>query len=84
MSESARAFCQRCLKAFCDLVEGEAPSDFHQSIKELVDKSPKCRACFESYKKTASLCKKALRGTRGTGRQEALRAFLRQHLRDRD
>jgi|WetSurMetagenome_2_1015567.scaffolds.fasta_scaffold1332237_1 hypothetical protein len=83
MSESARAFCRRCLRAFYDLTEGEAPSAFHRSIKELVEKSPKCRACFASYRKTAALCRQAMRKTPGAVRREALREFLRLRLRDR-
>ena len=84
MSESARVFCQRCLRAFLDLVDGEAPTDFHRSIKELVDKSPKCRACFESYQKTVTLCQKAMHKSRGAARQQALRELLRERLGGRN
>ena len=80
MHERARAVCKRCLRVFLDLMEGEAPTELHRSVKALVEKSPKCRACFASYKKTVTLCKKSLGQGRPSARREELLAALRDKL----
>ena len=84
MKEGARGFCLRCLRAFLELADGQAPTDFHVQVRALVKKSPRCRACFESYKKTSALCRAAWVRARAPERREELRTTLRKRLRPAD
>ena len=80
MPEGAKAFCERCLRAFLDLMEGESPSDFHRTIKKRIEASTRCKACYESYRKTVRLCRKAISRGRSPDSDKRLLEALRRHL----
>ncbi|MBI5508038.1 MAG: hypothetical protein HY903_04725 [Deltaproteobacteria bacterium] len=82
MSEHAKSFCQRCLRAFVDLVDGDTPTEFHRRVRKMVAESPKCRACYESYRKTRGLVRQAVSAPRPGGDEQALLRALRRKLKD--
>ncbi len=70
--------CQKCGLAMGELLDGVEDSTFHQKIRRRVESNPVCRACFDSYKKTAELCRHALSTPVPDAVGDRLATFLRR------
>jgi hypothetical protein len=72
--------CDDCAELFPDLVDGRCDSKRHRDLLALLDARELCRRCFESYRLTTSLCRRALRHSPSPQATERLLAFLRDEV----
>lgn len=72
--------CQICGQVFPDLLDGCQNTPLHKRIAAQIAASPKCTACFESYRKTVALCRKTLAKTDKPGASDKLIDFLREKI----
>lgn len=55
-----RLTCEQCGKLVVDYVDGALPPEDDKRLKAHIGDSQRCKRCVESYKRTKSLCGKAL------------------------
>jgi anti-sigma factor RsiW len=60
MSDEVDLTCERCGRAFDDLLTGSGRTPLHRRIEERLENEPGCQRCFATYKKTTELCRARL------------------------
>ena len=55
-------FCDKCAEAFPELVDGACShGPLHELVKRRLADYPMCQACFDTYQRTAELCRQTVK-----------------------
>jgi hypothetical protein len=79
MTQSGKPFtCELCGLMMADFIDGDG-TVMHQRLRDQIQSDPKCQACFESYRRTAQLCRHAFtKPAIAPAFEDRLTAFLRR------
>lgn len=75
--------CNEALDMLLEYLEGSLPEDEQERIGAHFDACPPCLEFVESYKKTASLCRKSLRKSAPPEITHRVMLYLRKNIQEK-